>query len=206
MLRILSILLLIFGFASNIFSQGNLSADEVLTKASAALTDTKGLGADFTIKSGQNVGYGSLKTSGERFYVALPDVEVWYNGKLMYTYNKRIGETSLTVPTLEEISEINPLYYVRNWKDNFSARFSDEKKQGRYVIDLVPKAKGSDLKKVTVTLKASDFMPESFVGYPENGSPLLINISSFQKGKTFGVHEFDYPVVKYQDVEVIDLR
>lgn len=200
------ILLTMFAGMVCCYAQGALSAQQVLDKATEAIAKAGSLEIAYSVNSGGKSGNGSLFSFGNKFKLTLPDVKVWYNGKDMYTYNSQTKETTLMIPTSEEVSEVNPLQYIKNWKKDYTASFSTEKKNGKYIVDLLPKIKNSTVKKVTVTINARDFMPEKFTGEPVSGSSVSILISSLKKGVPVNSSDFEYPKSLYPKVEIIDLR
>ena len=188
------------------FSQTKLTADQVIAKSTGIISNAKGINAEFTVSGGGTQGKGTLKSSGNKFYVSLPGFEVWYNGKNMYSYNKKASETTLVTPTMQEIAESNPLMYVKGAQSLYTATFSSEKKAGKYIIDLTPKKKSNEFKKITITFRSSDFLPEKIVALPKSGSQFVITIPQIKTNQTFASSIFEYPKAKYPKVEVVDLR
>lgn len=198
------ILLLIICLGCN--AQSKMTADQVLDKAIAAVTNSKGLTVDFAFSGGNQAGKGNIKSTGNKFTVTMPQAEIWYNGKDLYTYNKKTKETTLMTPTMQELAESNPLLYVKGAKGSYTASFSTEKKAGRYVIDLLPKKKNSDMKKITLVLRANDYLPEKITVTPRSGGPVSIAVSQIKTGIVLAASIFEYPRSKYPKVEIIDLR
>ena len=188
------------------FSQDTLTAGQVLGKAVSLITQAKGIETKFTVTNSGFSGGGLIKASGKKFKVIMPDVEVWYNGKDLYTYSKRSGETTVVVPTTEELSQSNPLAYVTGASGNYNVKFSTVKKTGKYVLELTPKQKSSEIKRITLTLNKTDYTPQKIVVEPASGTPITSEISSFQTSKAINDSEFNYPKSKYPNVEIIDLR
>lgn len=187
-------------------SQSTLTPDQILSKAVSAITNSKGVECNFTVSGSAYSGSGRIRTLGSKFTVSLPDVEVWYNGKDLYTLNKRVGETTVINPTPEELSETNPLAYISGAQKNYTVDFSTVKKTGKYVLELLPKTKKGMIKRITLTLNKTTFAPEKIVMEPKSGSPLTSEINSFKTGVASPVTEFDYPKSKYPKVEINDLR
>lgn len=205
MKKIITIITIFLIAANGIYAQNSLTALQVLDKAVATVTGSKGLEVKFTINNSGYNGGGSLKTSGNKFSVTLPDASVWYNGSVMYTYNKKTSETTLTVPTAGEIAETNPMAYITGAKNNYNVAYSTVKKAGKYVLELTPKKKG-DIKRITLTLKSSGFVPEKIVVEPSAGNPIVAEITSFRTLATVNSSDFEYPKSKYPGIEIIDLR
>ncbi|MCH5230808.1 MAG: outer-membrane lipoprotein carrier protein LolA [Muribaculaceae bacterium] len=179
---------------------------QILDKAIAKITSSKGCRANFKVFNSGYSGSGSILSSGNKFKVTMPDAEVWYNGKDLYTYNKRAGETTVVVPSPEELAESNPLAYVTSARNKYNVTFSTVKKTDRYVLELTPKVKNGDIKRITLTLKKADFSPEKIVVEPKSGSPVSAEITSFKINVTTASSEFEYPKSKFSEIELIDLR
>ena len=188
-----------------IMGQGNLTPSEVLSRTVTKISNAKGIEANFKIYNSGYSGGGTMKAMGSKFSVALPDVEIWYNGKDLYTYNKRTQETTIVEPTPEELAESNPLAYVTTASKNYVVKYSTVKKEGKYVLDLTPKTKG-EIKRITVTINKTSFSPEKIVVEPSNGNPITADISAFKTAQSLSASEFEYPKSKYPKVEIVDLR
>ena len=200
------LLICIMSLVINIFyGQTNTTPQQILTKAVSAISNAKGVETKFTIYNSGYSGTGLIKSQGNKFNVTLPDVEVWYNGKDLYTYNKRSGETTIVNPTPEELSETNPLAYVTGAFKNYNINYSTVKKAGKDVLELTPKTRG-EIKRITLTLRKSDSVPEKIVVEPSHGNPITAEISSFKTVATFSASDFEYPKTKYPKVEIVDLR
>jgi len=181
-----------------------LTAEQVAQKAASVIT-TKGLSATFSINSQGRVSNGSVKSAGNKFVVLMPEVSTWYNGKSLYTYNPRTSETTVTIPTAQELAESNPLLYVRSGAAGFTCRFSTVKRQGKYVVDLLPKDKKSGLKKLVFTINSTTFQIEKILVTTASGN-VTVDVKTMKTGITIPVSEFEYPSKKYPRAEIVDLR
>lgn len=191
--------------AFNMMGQNNATAQKILNKAVGVISNAKGVEAKFRVYNSGYSGNGEIKTLGNKFKVTLPDLEVWYNGKDMYTFNKNSNETTIVTPTAEELSESNPLAYVTSASKTYNVSFSTVKKTGKDVLELTPKNKG-EIKRITLTLRKSDSVPEKIVVEPAGGNPITAEISSFKTAGNLSAADFEYPKSKFPKVEVIDLR
>lgn len=189
----------------NLMGQGNPEAQKILSKVVNVISGAKGVEAKFTVYNSGYSGSGVIKAQGKKFSVSLPDVKVWYNGKDMYTYNGNSNETTVVVPTDEELSQSNPLAYVTTAPHNYNVTFSTVKKAGKDILELTPKKKG-DVKRITLTLRKTDCIPEKIVVEPTSGNPVTAEISLFKTSANLSASDFEYPESKYSKVEVIDLR
>lgn len=184
---------------------GALTAEQVAQKAAAVISNSKSISANFTLSGNGRKSSGSVKNSGNKFSVILPEVSSWYNGISLYTYNPRTSETTVITPTATELMESNPLLYVKGAGQNFTYKFSPVKRNGKYVIDLFPKKDKSGIKKLTFTVNASNFHTEKIV-VTTQGGVMTIDVTSFVPGASIASGEFEYPKSKYPKSEIIDLR
>ncbi|MDE6299669.1 MAG: hypothetical protein K2M10_08520 [Muribaculaceae bacterium] len=181
-----------------------LTAREVAQKAAALVGDKRGVVATFTLTGNGRTTKGTVKTSGSKFTVQLPEASAWYNGKILYSYNPRVNETTMLTPTSQDLVEANPLLYINNASAyNFS--FSPVKRNGKYVVDLTPVKKNTGIKKITLTVNASTFHPEK-ISVTAGGGTSVITVTSFKTGVAISSSEFEYPRSKYPKTEIIDLR
>lgn len=186
--------------------KAQLTPAQIMEKTVKQITASKGNESNFKLYYSGYSGTGTIKTAGSNFKVTLPDIEVWYNGKDLYTLNKNTLETTVITPSYEELAESNPMTYLTGAQKNYNITFSTVKKNDKYVLELTPKKKGNDIKRVTVTISKKNFLPDKIVVEPKGGSPITAEITSFKTNLTLSDKEFEFPKSKYTKVEVIDLR
>ena len=190
----------------SVWGQSNLTPRQVLDRSVKAISENKGMELIFNVTTSGYTGKGEILTLGKKFKVKLPDVNIWYNGKDLYTYSGDTGETTVVIPTEEELAESNPLAYITGAEKNYNVSFSTVKKQGSYVLELIPAAKNANLKRVTLTVGKNNFIPERIVVEPKSGDPIRADILSYKKVSNVSSSEFEYPKSKYPKAEIVDLR
>ena len=188
------------------FSVSAENADNILAKASSKAENAKGITAIFSASGPGKSMSGELKASGRKFYVKTGGMQAWYNGKLLYSYNPSTRETTVVEPTSSELSEINPLMYLKSYSSYFTSSFSKNKQSGKYIIDLKAKSRKSPAKKITVTLNASTLHPEKFEITSADGNVVSLTIKSLSYNAPHNPSAFEYPKKTLSDVKVIDLR
>ncbi len=204
-MRILRYILFCFSLLS-IFNASAQSATEVMSKAAAKTKAAKGIIGTFSVATSKGNFSGSLKANGSKFAFMTPTVSSWYNGKNLWTYNSASKETTLVTPTASEISESNPLEYLRTYSANYSAFFSKKKANGKYIVNLLPKSKRNSIKSVEITINAKSLKPEKFVIIPKAGDKTTISVKSLDYTRSVKDSEFEYPKSKYPKIQIIDLR
>ncbi len=186
-------------------ASASLTAGEVLAKTASQLEKTSGLECRFVLNTaGKNI-KGILRASGSKFSVETPAACTWFNGRNMWSYNPSSSETTLTVPTAQELAETNPLSYLKGYSGIFNVAFAQRKVSGKYIVLLTPKKKNNAVKSVEITIDSKSYRPEKFV-VSQGASKLTVIVNSLVLGKHFAASTFEYPAGKYRSAEIIDLR
>ena len=137
--RILLIIAILALSAQGGFSQ---SSYDILRKAAVKIEAAKGVQCSFTLKSGEHSTDGTLKSQGERFHLQTPVSTTWYDGSRMWVLNPSTHETTLYIPDTEEVLEVNPMAYLRNFSKDYFSAFSKKKADGKHIVLLNPRKKG----------------------------------------------------------------
>lgn len=182
------------------------TADGLLRKAAAGINGTSGLTASFTIDYGSQKVSGTIQAAGKKFALQTSSSSTWYDGKSMWTYNVRNGETTLMTPTAQEVAEANPLSIVNSYSANFTAVFAKTQSKGSKTIVLTPKSKKLGYKSVHVTIPDGSVFPSKLVIIPSSGQKVTVSISQVKKDIKLTDATFVYPKSKYPKVEIVDLR
>jgi len=190
-----------------VFAAMAMSADEVLRNASGAITSGNGVTAAFSVVSdGGKALKGAFSMSGKKFSLVTPEYASWYNGQYLWSFSDQTGETTLSEPTIDELLEINPFEIISRYSEAYTAK-SYKAPEGKAAVTLAPKAKNASVKRAVVTVSKSTWLPSSIVIDFSSGSSLSVDILSISKpGSPIGESVFEYPVMLYHGVEVIDLR
>lgn len=150
-------------------------ADAFFQKAKAAT-----LVADFNLTTaGQPMHYtGHITMRGECFSLTFLDNEAAYDGKTFYMYQADSEELTLSIPTREELLEINPMLFAHELRKNATLRKGSTKAAGKQVIEFIPKNKEAGVTLFSMTLGANH-LPEKLI-VKETGQQTTI---TFQNAK-----------------------
>lgn len=182
------------------------TADGMLRKAASAINGSAGLTASFTLDYGSQKVSGTMKAAGKKFALQTSSTSTWYDGKNMWTYNAKNAETTLMVPTSQEVAEANPLSIVNSYSANFTAAFAKGQTKGSKTIVLTPKFKNLGYKSVHVTIPEGSIFPSKLVIVPASGHKVTVSITQVKSGQKLPESTFVYPKAKYPNVEIVDLR
>ena len=136
----------------------------------------------FTTQKGEKESQnGTLKLSGNKFYLKTDEFENFFDGKTQWVYMESAGEVTVSEPTKEELQTISPLFIIKNFdkkhyvafemnapKDNFSHinLFPLDKKSGDYFkIMLVINQTTNEVKKIEILQKNGEKFAVTFSNY-----------------------------------------
>lgn len=192
--------------AASASMMANETADGILKRASKAIKTADGLVASFTMTSGNQEVTGTMKSSGNKFSLVTSATSVWYDGKTLWTYNKKNNETTVTLPTAAEVAEANPMHIVNAYSGNFTVAFAKSQKKGSKTIVLTPKSKKMGYKSVHLTIPDKSSFPSQMVVVPSSGQKITISVTGVKTGQKFSANTFTYPAARYPKAEIVDLR
>ncbi len=204
-MRIRKLIGLLIAIVSSLNLYAATSA-ETLASASKALRSAKGISANFQLSNGGNVIKGTYKAKGEKFAMVSNAISIWFDGKNMWTYNRQSNETTLTVPTKQEIAESNPLSYIKNYTLNYTVTANKKSPKGKKSFNLTPKKTAKGYVPLEITIDESTLKPTQIKMMPKGTGSTVVSFSGVSYNATLNDAEFRYPSAKYKGVEVIDMR
>ena len=178
---LLALALPLFAIAQN----PEATADAVLLSFLSKI-DNQTLSADFTITVSDDatapISYnGKLQMHGEKFRISMLGNEGAYDGKTYYLYSEENNELTLSIPTRAELLEVNPVLFARELQRGSTVRFSQTNKDSkRYVIELVPNNRDTEIRKFVIKLKKVTLTPEEITVNEVAGPTTIVRFSNTQ--------------------------
>lgn len=182
-----------------------MTASEAFDKGKSKIESAKSVSADFILTVNGNSAKGSILTKGSKFVISSDAGSSWYNGKDLYSYNPVSNETTVFSPDESELAEVNPLLYLSS-SDDYKVMGTKNKKDGFETAILVPKDKNSTIKKVTIDLDSSTFLPKLISVETKSGALIDLKISNISLDVSVSDSSFTYPSKTYSSAKIIDLR
>ena len=106
----------------------------------------------------------------------------------------------------EEVLEVNPMAYLRNFSKDYFSAFSKKKADGKHIVLLNPRKKGGQIRAIEITVDATTFLPEKFIVRTMDNKRTYLTIRSLRLDASYPSSTFTYPASSYKDYMVIDLR
>lgn len=179
------------------------SAKTVLDKTAAVVSNKDGVSAGFKITDGQ---YGNLSgtiaVKGQKFQASTPQVNVWFDGKTLWTLMKSSDEVNVSNPTANELAAINPYNFINIYRSGYKY---DMKTVGKeFQVHLTATDKSRKIQEMYINVNKSSYVP-SQVKMLRGGKWSTITISNFKKA-SLSDSQFRFNPKSYPNAEIIDLR
>lgn len=186
-------------------SAASLSGADVMRKVLNAVESAQSLTFDMSAAvSGRNSN-ASLTVSGPKFVCNMAGIQVYYDGTTQWAYDPAAAEVSVSEPTADELAEVNPIAFMRDYSKNYT--LSDvTSSQGRYTLTLTARRRSLFVRSATVTVNASDWMPATISASLSNGTTMQIVVRGVTRGNALPLATFRFDTARHPGVEVIDFR
>lgn len=150
---------------------------------------------------------GTFTLKGNKFFLEMDAMKVWFNGKTQWSYVNQNNEVSITEPSEKELTETNPMAILMNFKSKCFIRFSTKNKSDKnYSIEMIPKANNSEFSKIEIQMNKSTGNLFSIRIESKNGNNSILILSNFQKDIVVTENLFTFNQSKYKNVSINDLR
>ena len=207
--------LLLLTFVLSVFGQSSGQSKNILDKASALYTNSKGVSFDFTITASDTKGNkhppqrGKAIAKGNKFKIDFETSTVWFDGKTQWVLIKELKEVNISNPVGEEIASVSPLSLLNSYKSGYALSTPTTKTvRGRnaHLITLTPTGNKGDYREITVSVdKANSAILQ--VGFIlKNGTKNQIELSNYNTNYNFSDSEFVFSKDQHKGIEVVDLR
>lgn len=196
---------------------GTLRADERSKRLLAELTEKmatyKSYQIDFVVSMpGQFTDVpGRFVVSGDRYYVSFNGTEVFFDGKVVSTYNPAQKEVIIETPNTQSGDLLsNPSRFFRLSEADFSHRYRGAvSRAGGSVewVELTPLKTGEGYAMIQLQIDPATKLPVS-VAYSADTKQdaVTIQIRKFTPDVAVTAAQFTFDRTKHKDVEVIDFR
>lgn len=149
---------------------------------------------------------GTFTMKANKFVLEMADSKAWFDGVTLWVYLTDANEVSITEPTSDELSAINPVAVLEGYKAKSTIKFSDKKSSQNHIVVLRPKQKKEDFSLIEVQISKSAKELVSLSLTDKNGVKTQLNFANYQKGLNLGNDYFKFNKNNYKQVIINDLR
>lgn len=206
MKRFVLLTLSLLAFILPISAKNDPKAGEVLDKVSSSIAKSNGIEAGYTLLSNQGNASGTILLKGQKFRMDGGGITTWFDGKTQWTYIKANEEVNVSVPTKQELQNINPYAFLYMYKKGFAYKMGPTTKVGKQkVYEIVLNSTGKSAQvQITLLIDQATYQPLQ-IKMIEGNIHSVININSFKK-KKLADSTFAFKKSYAPKAEIIDLR
>ncbi|MCI7556495.1 MAG: outer membrane lipoprotein carrier protein LolA [Bacteroidales bacterium] len=181
------------------------------------------LTADYSIElltgtQRQQVVSGKLQMLGNCFRMTILSTEAAFDGKTLYMYQKETNELTLSIPTEEELLDVNPLIFARALLRASTIRFAANAKATAtnvktksnptasaevVTLDVLPVNKSAGIQRIVIKMRKTDLAPLE-IQIREQQEQTIIRFSqpsfSHTNPSTSSLFQLDYPSAWLNDL------
>jgi len=200
-----------------VFGQQDQKAKTILDNVSKITQSYKTIQATFDyVMDNKDEGIhennkGDLIMKGEKYRLKLSDLglEVYSDGKNVWTYMKDANEVSITPADDESTETMNPSRLFTIYEHGFNYRFIEEKTVDGlpvYVIDLFPGNDSIEYSKIRILVDKQRMLIKKAEMTGKEGNNYIINVKDLKTDVPADDNLFIFDAGKHPGVETVDLR
>ena len=193
----------IFTFLAQMLpAQNSKQAEEILDKVITSLSNTNGIRIEFT--GSEN---GILFISQEKFQLKNNQIQSWYDGETQWTYIIDNEEVNISIPSTEELQNINPYLILKGYKKKFDYTYNGKHiRNGTNGHEIVLKSKELGKKELIRIFISNNNQPLG-IKIEQNGHTVTeINVIKYEINQRLTNDEFRFEKSNFPNAEIIDLR
>ncbi len=142
----------------------------------------------------------------DMFCMTIADVEVYYDGKTQWNFDRELNETTILTPTAKELAMVSPIAMIYDYKKRYRIDFQIPKiYDGHYDILLMPIDRADNVFLVRVLMRTTTNEISRIEVSMRDGGRILFEIGRYKKIDA-NVNLFQWDATKHPEAFVNDLR
>ena len=204
-------LLFFTAFSTSLFAQSDRQAGQIIADFIRSVEqNTVQAEFEMTMLDENNrvtqVQNGIFRMKGNKFSLITDDIHIFFDEKTHWTYMDAVGEVTITEPTGEELTDVNPIFLLRQYQNNSTIRFAPGSNSAEnHNIEMTPNVL-ADFSKIFVQINKKN-QNLSSIRLISQGYTMQVNFRNFRRGVNISDSSFVFDKSKYDaDVFINDLR
>ena len=151
---------------------------------------------------------GTLKTTGKKFSLITDFAEMVFDGKTLNVYDKQSKELTISNPTQEEVSDLDPTAIISMFKEGYkiSAPEVSSTDANLTTIRLYPEDRKANYSMITITINTATSTPVEINTSGKNGVDNSVTLKKVETNKKFPDSTFEFNADKHRGIIITDLR
>lgn len=199
----LRILLLFISLSFACFSYAIESPKEILNKVASKFTKGQAVSIDFLLHEGEKNAKGNIIIKGEKFFLSVEGIKIWFDGKTMWTYVLNNEEVNITSPTEEEIKKSSPFSFLYMYNEGYDLKMGVSKGDYNEII-MTRTLSSRAFSKIIIRINKRTYDP-MFIQIENQNTIMSISDMTITRKKLVD-SEFKFNENLYPNIDLIDLR
>ncbi|WP_299580555.1 outer membrane lipoprotein carrier protein LolA [uncultured Sunxiuqinia sp.] len=213
----LVVLMTVMVFWSVGFAQQDKKAKDILEKVTSTTQSYSSISASFNyVMNNEAEGIheenkGQILLKGQQFHLKLLQLgmEIFNNGKTVWTYMKDAGEVTVAEADDEMNEMMDPSTLFTIYEKGFNYQFVEEKTVAGvpvYIIDLFPENEEIEYSKIRIQVDKQRMLIRQAEMVGKEGNSYLVLVEDLKTNVPVKDSDFEFKTEDHPGVEVIDLR
>ncbi|WP_430974086.1 LolA family protein [Sunxiuqinia rutila] len=213
----LVVLMTVMVFWSVGFAQQDKKAKDILEKVTSTTQSYSSISASFNyVMNNEAEGIheenkGQILLKGQQFHLKLLQLgmEIFNNGKTVWTYMKDAGEVTVAEADDEMNEMMDPSTLFTIYEKGFNYQFVEEKTVAGvsvYIIDLFPENEEIEYSKIRIQVDKQRMLIRQAEMVGKEGNSYLVLVEDLKTNVPVKDSDFEFKAEDHPGVEVIDLR
>ena len=183
-------------------------AKALLDKAAANLRANEGIQANVLIDAYEGETPAIICLKGDKFVMETESIKVWFDGTAQWTYVKANEEVTVTIPTPDELQQLNPYALLNSYQTGYNLAFvGNQQSKAFYEVQLKAKDNAQPFQIIVLTLNKKSLHPIRIKMKPQGATnEVAVVITEYHTKKPYTNDFFQFKQTDYPQAEVIDLR
>ncbi len=199
----LRILLLFISLSFACFSYAIESPKEILNKVASNFTKGQAVSIDFLLHEGEKNAKGNIIIKGEKYFLSVEGIKIWFDGKTMWTYVLNNEEVNITSPTKEEIKKSSPFSFLYMYNEGYDLKMGVSKGDYNEII-MTRTLSSRAFSKIIIRINKRTYDP-MFIQIENQNTIMSISDMTITRKKLVD-SEFKFNENLYPNIDLIDLR
>lgn len=183
-----------------------LNGHQILERTTSKIGKARCITTSFSMTANGQTAKGTLKMSGDKFFLTLPNARIWYDGRTLWSLDSSTKEVNISEPMPEELAQVNPMIIISSMLNASTPRQMKGTAKD-YSLHVTPKASQHlAFTSAIIDVDKKTFLPSRIVLTLDSGQTVTLNtnnvdLTTNHPASTFVFNKNDYP-----GYALIDLR
>ena len=92
-----------------------LNGHQILERTTSKIGKARCITTSFSMTANGQTAKGTLKMSGDKFFLTLPNARIWYDGRTLWSLDSSTKEVNISEPMPEELAQVNPMIIISSY-------------------------------------------------------------------------------------------